>query len=175
MANDGKFLNIDSTTGLPKQEQAINSSAGAGDADKIVRLGAGGKLDATLMPVGIGSEARTLVASEALSAGDLVNFHNNAGTTNMRKADGSAAGKPADGYVLAAVVALASGTVFPEEGVVSGLSGFTPGVDVFLSVATPGLITATVPTGAGKVAQSVGKAISATEVLFRRGVPYTLA
>lgn len=173
MANDGKFLNLES--GQQKQEQAIAASAGAGDANKIPRLDATGRIDPTMMPVGIGAETKSVVSSENLSAGDLVNIYNNAGTLNVRKADGSAAGKPADGFVLAATVSPAAATVYPEEAVITGLSGFTPGVDVFLSVVTAGLATATVPTGAAKVAQLVGKALSATEVIFRRGSPITLA
>lgn len=173
MSNDGKFLNI--TNGIPTQETAIATSAGAGDAGKVFRTDGGGKIDISFFPNGIGAEARAVVASEALSAGDLVNFHNNAGVLNMRKADGSAAGKPADGFVIAAVTSGASGTVYPEEAVISGLTGLTPGQDIFLSTTVPGAATTTVPTGTGKVAQAVGKTLSATEIMFRRGQPITLA
>lgn len=173
MSNDGKFINL--TNGQPTQETAVSTSAGAGDANKIPKLDAGGKLDTTMMPAGVGTETRSVVASEALSASDLVNLYSNAGTLNMRKADGSAAGKPADGFVLSAVSSSATGTVYLEEAIISGLSGLTVGADIFLSVATPGLATGTVPIGSGKVAQLVGKALSATEVLFRRGTPITLA
>lgn len=173
MSNDGKFLNL--TSGQVSQETAINTSAGAGDANKIIKLDAAGRLDTTLLPIGVGPETRSIVASEALSAGNLVNLWNNAGVLNMRKADGTAAGKPADGFVLAAVTAAVAGTCYMEEATISGLAGLTPGDDIFLSVVTAGLATATVPAGAGKVAQLVGKALSATEVLFRRGPPITLA
>lgn len=171
--NDGKFLNL--TSGQVSQEAAISTSTGAADAAKIIKLDSAGKLDSTLMPIGVGAETRSVIASEALSAGNLVNLYNNAGVLNMRKADGTAAGKPADGFVLAAVTATSTGTVYPEEAVISGLTGLTPGDDIFLSVATAGLATAVVPTGTAKVAQLVGKALSATEVMFRRGTPITLA
>jgi hypothetical protein len=173
MANDGKFLNL--TGGLTSQENAIAVSAGAGDAGKIVMTGAGGKLDTTFMPAGVGAESRTALASEALSAGDLINLYSNAGVPTLRKADASAPGKPADGFVLAAVANGATGTYWPEEAVLSGLTGLTPGQDVFLSVTTPGVTTTTIPSGSGKVNQKVGKTISATEVMFRRGDPVTLA
>ena len=173
MANDGRFLNL--TSGQVSQESAINVSAGVGDAAKIAKLDSAGKFDITMMPAGVGSEARSIISSENLTAGNAVNVYNNAGTLNVRKADGAAAGKPADGFVIANVTSPAAATVYLEEATISGLSGFTPGADVFLDVTTPGLITATVPVGAGKVAQLLGKALSATEVLFRRGVPITLA
>ena len=175
MANDGKFVNIDSTTGLPKQESAINTSAGAGDAAKIAKLDATGRWDASMMPVGIVAETVSVVSSENLSAGNLVNLYSNAGTLNVRKADGSAAGKPADGFVLAGTTSPAAATVYLEEAMDTSASGLTVGADVFLDVATPGLATTTVPTGSAKVAQAVGKAITATSFIFRRGPAITLA
>ena len=173
MANDGKFLNL--TSGLPSQEQAINTSAGAGDADKLARLDAAGRWSTTMMPVGIVAETVSVVTSENLSAGNLVNIYNNGGTLNARKADGTAAGKPADGFVLAGTTSPASATVYIEEALNTSASGLTIGGDVFLDVTTAGLATSTTPTGSAKVAQLVGKAISATSFIFRRGYPITLA
>lgn len=175
MANDGKFVNIDSATGLQKQELAINTSAGAGDAAKIARLDASGRWDPSMMPVGIVAETMTIVASEALAAGALVNIWSNAGVLSARNADGSAAGKPADGFVLSAVANAANALVYLEEAMITGLSGLTLGSDAFLSTTVAGAITNTIPTGAGKVAQQVGKALSATTILFRPRVAITLA
>jgi hypothetical protein len=172
MANDGKFLNI--TAGKPTQEAAVATSAGAGDANKIPKLDGGGKLDITLLPAGLGAETRSVVASEALSAGDLVNFHNNTGTVNMRKADADVAGREAHGFVLSAVSSSASGTVYPEENVVTGLSGLTPGATQFLS-ATAGARTETAPSTSGNYVQIVGVALSSTEMLFRPETPILLA
>lgn len=171
MANDGKFLNL--TNGKPTQEAAIATSAGAGDANKIVKLDGGGKLDATLLPAGVAPEARTMTASEALSAGDLVNFHNNAGTINMRKADADVA-REAHGFVLAAVANGATGTVYPEEAVITGLAGMTPGATQFLS-SVAGARTEACPAGAGVLAQIVGVALSATEMMFRPETPIAQA
>jgi len=172
MANDGKFINL--TNGQPTQENAIASSAGAGDAGKLIKLDAGGKLDSSFMPSGVGAETRSVVASEALSAGNLVNLHNNAGTLNMRKADATAAGKQANGFVLGAVSATASGTLYPEEAVITGLTGLTPGTTYYLHT-TAGGITNTPPSAAGNVVQEVGVALSATELLFRPRQPILLA
>lgn len=173
MANVGKFLGL--TSGLPTEEQAVNTSAGAGDASKIARLDATGRWDASMMPVGIVAETMSVISSENLAAGALVNLYNNAGVLNVRNADGTAAGKPAEGFVLAAVTSPAAATVYLEEAQITGLSGLTIGADAFLSTTVAGAVTNTVPSGTGKVAQYVGKSLSATTVQFRPRYAITLA
>lgn len=149
------------------------SSAGAGDSGKLVALDGSGKIDSTMMPTGIGADTASIVASEALAAGDLVNIYDNAGTANCRKADASTAGKHAMGFVLAAVSSSASATVY-FEGTNTQVTGLTPGVQ-FLSAASAGLSTVTAPTGTGKVVQRVGFATSATALNFQAGEPIVLA
>lgn len=179
----------------------INSkttSAGAGDANKIpalnasgvlddtiinasvtsspnktVKLDGSGKLDVTVMPTGIGADTASILASEALAAGDLVNIYNNAGTANIRKADASASGKEAHGFVLSAVSSGASGTVY-FEGTNTQVTGLTPGVQ-FLSASTPGKSTTTAPSSSGNVVQIVGIATSATALNFQMELPIVLA
>jgi hypothetical protein len=172
MANDGKFLNMEG--GLPKQESAIAASAGAGDANKIPKLDASGRLDGSMMPVGLGAETKTLTASEALTAGNIVNIWNDAGTPKVRKADATAAGKQAHGFVLANVANAAQATVY-LEGNVTGLAGMTPGANQFLSAATPGARVEVAPSAAGNVAQLVGIAVSATEMTFEPNDAIVLA
>lgn len=149
------------------------SSAGAGDAGKLPALDGTGRLDASFLPVGIGADTGTIVASEALAAGDLVNIWNNAGTANVRKADATAAGKEAHGFVLAAVANGANAAVY-FEGTNTQCSGLTPGVQ-YLSATTAGTPTAASPAGAGKVTQRVGFAISATAMNFQSEPPIVLA
>ena len=154
----------------------INSkatSAGAGDAAKIPVLDGTGKLDTSFMPVGIGADTASIVASEILAAGDLVNVWNNASVANVRKADASTAGKEAHGFVLAGFASAASATVY-FEGTNTQVTGLTPGVQ-FLSSAIPGKTLTTIPAGAGKVVQRVGFATSATTLNFSGGVPVVLA
>lgn len=168
----GDYLKLSS--GVPTDALAIAASAGAGDAGKIPKLDAAGKLDATLMPAGLGAETRVIQASEALNAGDLVNIHNVAGNPRIRKADATVAGKEAHGFVLAAVGSGANGTVYPEENVLSGLAGLTPGARQFLHT-TAGARTEVAPSAAGNVAQVIGVALSATEIMFRPETPITIA
>ena len=114
-------------------------------------------------------DTQTVLASEALSAGDLVNIWNNTGTANVRKADASASGKQAHGFVLAAVSSGANAAVH-FEGAVTGLSGMTPGATQFLS-ATAGGRTETAPTTTDYYLQVVGVARTATIMDFEPDSP----
>ena len=161
MANDGKFMTLES--GRQKQELAINASAGAGDAGKIARLDGTGRWDPTMMPLGIGSDSRTITTSEAVAAGDMINVWNNGGL-RARKADATTSGKEANGFVIAAFGSGASATVY-FEGTVTGLTGLTIGARYYLNT-TAGTITTTPLSGSGNVHQYIGTALSATELTF---------
>ncbi|MGA6208063.1 hypothetical protein ACPESR_25250 [Nocardia testacea] len=166
-----KYLFINKTTGQITEREALVVSAGAGDAGKIVALDASGRIDSSMMPVGIGADTASIQASEALAAGDFVNVHNASGA-RVRKADGTTAGKEAHGFVLAAVTSGAQATVY-FEGTNTQVSGLTPGVQ-FLAT-TAGTATATAPAAAGNVIQRVGVATSATALNFEPGVAVVLA
>ena len=142
-------------------------------ANKIVKLDGSGRLDTTVMPVGFGTDTASIIASEILAAGDIVNVWNNAAVANVRKADGSVTGKEAHGFVLVGAAALASATVY-FEGTNTQCTGLTPGQQ-FLSGATAGKSVAAAPTGAGKVLQRVGFAVSATSLNFNCTDPIVLA
>lgn len=148
------------------------TSAGAGDSGKVVALDAAGRIDGSMMPVGIGADTSSVVSSENLAAGDLVNIWNNTGTANVRKADATTAGKEAHGFVLSAVTAPAAATVY-FEGTNTAVTGLTPG-NQFLAT-TAGTATATAPSSSGNVVQRVGIATSATALNFEQQQPITLA
>ena len=150
---------------------SVAASAGAGDAGKVVKLDGTGKIDNTMMPTGIGADTALIQASENLAAGDWVNIYDSSGA-RVRKADASAAGKEAHGFVLAAVTSGNNATVY-FEGTNTQVSGQTPGV-VYLST-TPGLGATAAPTGAGNVVQRLGFATGATTVNFQSQVPIVLA
>jgi hypothetical protein len=151
-------------SGRLKEVAGLVVSAGAGDAGKIPQLDGTGRLDASLMPVGIGADTRSVIASEALSAGNLVNVWDNAGTLNARKADATTEGKEADGFVIAAFASSASAVVY-FEGRITGLTGLTVGARYYMSD-TAGAVTETPVSGSGKVHQYIGKALTATEINF---------
>lgn len=164
MAGD-KYLYLN-TNGAPAEKAAVQTSAGAADAGKIGALDSNGKWAANMMPSGFGADVNAIQASENLAANDLVNVHNASGASRVRKADASAEGKEANGFVLAAVTSGQMADVY-AEGTNAGLSGLTPG-PLFLST-TPGQVTSTAPTGTGQVVQRVGAAISATALNFEAG------
>lgn len=163
---------IFNNAGTFTEQTATIASAGAGDSGKIIALDAAGKIDSSMMPVGIGADTQVIQASEALSAGNYVNIWDNAGAFRARKADATTAGKQAHGFVLAAVSSGASATVY-FEGTNTAVTGQTPG-DVFLST-TAGVGAAASPSGAGNVSQKVGIATSATSVNFSLGPVVVLA
>jgi len=148
-----------SSTGAHSEYSGKATSAGAGDAGEFIILAADGKLDATVLPNGVGADANTLVAGEALAAGDFVYVL--AGGTVM-KADATAFAKRAMGYVITSVLNAGNATVFYDDSN-SALSALTPGTNYYLS-ATPGLATATAPTTAGQFVQELGFASSATSL-----------
>lgn len=158
-----KYISL--VSGRRQEVQALVVSAGAADDGKIPALDPAGRLDSSLMPVGIGADTAVLPASEALAGSDLVNVWNDAGTAKVRKADATASGKEANGFVLAAVSNGANATVY-FEGRITGLAGLTPGARMYLSAATPGTLTATPPAATGNVVQYIGNAVNATEANF---------
>ncbi len=165
-----KFLRV--VAGVLTEILGVQTSAGAGNAGDIPALGDDGLLDITLMPAGVGAQTKTILASEALTAGNWVNVYNNAGTANVRKADATTAGKECNGFVLASISSGASGTVY-LSGTNNQVSGKTVG-RLFLGT-TAGADTATAPSAAGNVVQELGYAVSATEVAFAPKLPITLA
>ena len=199
-AGDAQALPALNAAGIldPTIINAKNTSAGAGDAakvpmlnasgilddtitnatvtsaaNKIVKLDGTGKLDMTVLPTGIGADVKSIVTSENLAAGDLVNIWNNASVANARKADASTAGKEAHGFVLAATTSPAPALVY-FEGANTQCTGLTPGPQ-FLSGTTAGKPSATAATGTGKIVQRVGFAVSATEINFDATQPIVLA
>ena len=164
-----KFLRL--VAGVFTEVAATVTSAGTGNDGDLVALDPSGRLDNSVMPVGIGVDTKTIAASEALAAGDWVNVWNSTGA-KVRKADATTAGKEAHGFVLAAVSSGGNALVY-FEGTNTQVSGQTPG-PVYLQT-TAGTGGATIPSASGNVVQNLGVAISATEVNFERGTPVVLA
>jgi len=137
-------------------------SAGSGDAGAIVALDSSGRVDVSVLPVGVGPDVALILASENIGAGKYVNIWNNTGTPNVRLADNSNS-RDAHGFLKDAVTSGNTATVY-FEGTNDDLGGLTPGNRIYLG--TAGGITNTPPTFAGgaAISQFVGYAISATEI-----------
>lgn len=154
-----------STTGL-QEANATETSAGAGDAGKLPKLNSSGKLDSSMLPAGIGDETTVAPATENLSAGDLVNFWDDAGTLSVRKADASN-GRRAHGFVEASVTSGNNATVYGAGYINNSVTGLTPSATYYLSAGTAGAVATAGPASAAShIHQEVGVATSATSLLF---------
>lgn len=155
--------------GFPTEVAAVDSSAGAGDAGKIVALDAAGLINSNMMPAGIGANLDTVASSENLAAGDFVNLYDNGGTINVRKADANN-GRPAHGFVKAAVTSPANADVYGPGELNDQLSSLTVGADYWTSE-TPGGVTTTPPASATAAVQYLGRAKSATALRMLNQLP----
>lgn len=169
MAN--KYLKHD--VGNIKEQEALVVSTGAPDAGAIPAADGSGRLDPSWMPAGFGAETLTIITSENLAAGDFVNVYNNAGTTNVRKADATSNAKRAHGYVLAAVLSGANASIYYGN-LNNQLAGLTKGAQYYLSGTTPGGVSSTAPIATGNLSQGLGVASSATEILVEIQAPIEL-
>jgi hypothetical protein len=155
-----KFLGL--SNGTQTWYPATKTSSGVANANQIVATGPDGRLAASLMAAGIGAATETMIAFEALVAGDFVNIFDDNGTRKARKADNSNS-RAANGFVLAAVGSNTNATVI-LQGVNTALTGLTIGTKYFLG--TNGAVTTTAPTTANTIIQSLGIAVSATGINF---------
>lgn len=158
-----KYLSL--ISGRIREVIATVISSGAGSDGALVALDATGRLDNSVLPVGIGQETKSIISSENISASSLVNIWNDAGTPKVRNADATSSGKEANGFVLAGVTSPAAATVY-FEGTITGLSGLVAGTRYYLSQSTPGNSTSTIPTSSGNVVQYIGTGISSSELSF---------
>jgi hypothetical protein len=77
-----KFLTV--VSGTTTLTEAPSSSAGAGDANKLIATNSSGLLDTTFLPPGVELQTVLLPTSETLTAGDFVNIFSNSGDPTAR-------------------------------------------------------------------------------------------
>ncbi len=158
-------------SGRLAQISPLQASAGSASAGAIVALNSAGQVDSSMLGASSGEASVSVVASEAISAGAIVNIWSNAGVATARNADNTTAGKEATGFALAAIASGATGTV-TLQGVVTGLTGLTPGAYQWLG--TVGGVSASPPTTTGNINQIIGTALTATSLMFRPDEPITV-
>jgi hypothetical protein len=147
--------------GVSTLVSANQTTAGVGDAGKIIALDSAGLLPVSMLPVGVGPDVKILVTSENLAVGAFVNIFDVVGVPTARNADFSN-GREAHGYVLAATTSPASATIY-LAGINNQLTGMVAGVRHYLSVT--GTHTSTAPTTG--ILQYLGDAVTATELQFQ--------
>ena len=157
--------------GVITEKSGLVTSSGAGDAGKIPALDNSGRIDLTMMPVGITPETAVIATSENLSSGNFVNIWNNGGTFAVRKADASTA-KEAHGFVLSSFTHPDNAIVY-FEGTNTAVSDRSPG-NQYLST-TPGLTSNVAPTSSGHIVQKIGVATSPTTINVEFGTVIVLA
>jgi hypothetical protein len=150
----------------------VVASAGTNDAGKLAALDNSGRLDTTVMPVGIGADTASILTSETLPAGSFVNIWNNFGVAAVRKADATVSGKEAHGFVLSAYTHPTTAVVY-FEGSNTAVTGATAG-NIFLSTAAGGF-TSTPPSASGNVVQKLGVATSGMTINVEFAEPIELA
>jgi hypothetical protein len=123
----------------------------------IEQLQSGDTLDAATT----GKDVVNLTASAALAVGDAV-YISAAGTVAKAQANAVATARVI-GFAAESIGASASGPI-QTDGILPGMTGLTAGATYYLSDATPGLVSSTPPSGAGKYVVCVGTAISETEL-----------
>ena len=140
------------------------TQTGPGTQGQGVGLNSAGVVDSTLMPAGYGPTTITVIASESMAAGAVVNLWNNSGVLNVQNANATDNTKPYHGFVLSSYAPTASAQVYLPGSVISGLSGLTIGADYYLST-TDGQVASDVSGySGGNIRQYVGVAISATQI-----------
>ena len=149
---------IELLNGKLSNKEATVSSAGAANAGEVVALDSTGKLDVSVLPVGVGPDVKLLEVSEDLLAGQYINIFDVSGTPKVRLADASN-GRDAHGFVKEAYLAGATAVVY-FEGPNDDLTALTVGGRVYLN--TAGTVTQS-PRSTG-IHQFLGIAVTPTEV-----------
>lgn len=165
-----KYLSLNG--GDLQQVASVNSSAGAGDANKVVSLNASGKIDETMLS---DNPSAVMTASEALDAGDFVNIWLDGADPRIRKATNTGIGTKAHGFVENSISQDADGIVILGEGVLSGLSSLTIGATYYLGTGGDIVAVGSLPTSTSNIVQELGVAKSATELAVNVMKPIILA
>lgn len=148
--------------GVEREVEGTVTGGTASQAGDIVALDAAGRIDVSLLPVGLGADVFTTTAFETLAAGAFVYIRTDGTAAN---ASANVGGHACSGFVLTGSATGAPATVY-FEGQNTALTGLTVGVRYYLSDTTPGAATATPVEGAGKLHQFLGRSISSTNITF---------
>lgn len=155
---DDKFIGI--VAGIETEIIPLTTSTGAADANRIMRTGADGRLDISLMALNLTADCVTANAFETLAAGAFC-YSRADGT--IANASGAVGGHSATGFVLAGATAGQAATLF-FEGRNTALTGITIDAIYFLSDTTPGGVTLVAPSTTGKICQRLGTGVTATSI-----------
>lgn len=131
-------------------------------ANALVAMDSTGRLDISVMPVGVGAETVVCISSENLAAGAFVNLFLNGGVITARNADSTTNAKQAVGFVLTAVTSPASATVFALGQNNTAVTSLTIGSTYYLG--TVGAAVTTIASTTGNIVQELGIATLTTAI-----------
>ncbi len=155
-----KYLERDVTTG--KVTEIVATETGP-TPEVVVSTTPGGTIDPSLLPA---SGASTALTGEAIAAGAFVYIK--AGISppvpTLYNAVWSSGGNQAIGYVLLSYPTPGTMATYYNSGQNTSLSTLTAGLRYYGDSATPGGVTAVVPTGAGTLSQFLGTSVSDTAI-----------
>lgn len=165
------FLYLDDQTRRVSRDRFKTSSDGPVDAGQPVALDETGKIHPSMLAGD--NAAVSAMAHEAITVGDFVTFVDHGGALGAVKASAGAAKRPADGF---AVTSAAAGEIVEValKGVNPMVTGFTPGVQLFLSTVA-GMATTAVTRGVSHLSQPLGAAAGPAGMVFVRGAPVIMA
>lgn len=153
-----KYISLQN--GVDTEVEATVIGGTAAQAGDIPALDGSGRLDESLMPVGLGADVLTANAAEGISTGAFVYINS---TGEVANASAAVSGTPAIGFVLETFTTGQPATVY-FEGQNTGLTGLTVGARYYLSDATAGGVTTTPVSGTGKKHQFLGVAVTSTTI-----------
>jgi len=172
-----KFLKLPDNGNDP-ESTAATQTGGSANGGRILALRDNGTLDPTVYGAEVASPDVAIgVATEDLTAGDVVNMFldtsTNPARNGVRKAVATAYGTRGMGFVVAAASAGGTVTVYRSGMPNTAVTGLTIGQQ-WLSATTPGKVTNTPPTAAGSVQQKVGYASAANMLNAQFGPAYKI-
>ena len=152
--------------GVQQLVSAISSSAGAGDAGKILETDSNGLIDPSFLPAGLGDQTGTAnAATGGVTAGDFIYIN---GSGEVAPADNTSVSTAAIGYVLAS--ATAGNPVTYYRWGVNTSAVIAANTEAFLGTAG-GFVTTPPAFAVGTICQSLGKSDVANSLTFEYNAP----
>ena len=166
-----KYIRRDATTGEYVETPGTVSGGTVGQAGNIPALDNSGRIDPTLMPVGVVADTYSGTAFENIQNGAFVYIRSDGQVAN---ATGVPGGIEAMAFALVGVSTGQSVLVY-FEGRNTSLGSLTPGKRYYLSDSVPGGLTGVPIVGADKIHQYLGRAVTSNTLSFEPGESIILA
>lgn len=166
-----KYIKRDATTGEHAEQAGTVVGGTVAQAGKITALDNTGRLDPSIMPVGIVADTYTGSAFESIQNGAFCYIRSDGQIAN---ATGAVGGIECMGFALAGGSTGTAVTIY-FEGRNTSLGGLIPGKRYYLSATIPGGLTDVPLIGGDKIHQYLGRAVTSNTLSFEPGESIILA